>query len=371
MVEVDLAEVSRRNPDGSWALSGLTLSVADGEIMILTGPSGSGKTTTLRVVAGLDAVTTGTVRIGGEIVNNVPVHERDIALVSQEHTLYPHLTVGENLRFPLELRGTPEAEVERRVAAEVRVLKLGRLLKLRPQSLSEGHRQAASLGRATARAPRVFLFDEPLHALDASERSRVRRELRLFLKGLGVTTLYVTNDQIEAMAMGDRVAIIDRGRLRQVGTSQELLDRPVDRFVAGFFGTPGMRFADAVVEEEGGLGWFRVAGQRLRIPAGIPGPLRAWHDRRVLLGLRPWRLGDARAHPEHPVDARLRSRVDHLERHGHEDLVLFSVGADQLCARFPSGSAPPSGTPIEVTVDTNHVHVFDPATGSGIWHGRP
>lgn len=355
MADVHLSEVSRRNPDGSWALSEFTLSIADGEIMVLTGPSGSGKTTTLRVVAGLEEPTSGTISVAGEVVNGIPIHARDVALVTQEHTLYPHLTVEENLRFALELRRTPAAEVHRRVDAEARVLKLGRMLKRLPHTLSAGHRQTAALGRATTRAPRVFLLDEPLHALDAAERTRVRSELMVFLKGMGVTTLYVTNDQIEAMMMGDRVAVLADGGVRQVGPPQELLDQPLDRFVAGFFGTPGMRFADALVEEQSGLAWYRLADQRLRIPAALPGPLRAWRDRTVVLGVRPWRLGDARAEPEHPADARLHAVVDHFERHGHEDLVLFTVGEDQLCARFPSGSAPPAGSPVEVTVDTNHL----------------
>jgi multiple sugar transport system ATP-binding protein len=256
------------------------------------------------------------------------------------------------------------------VAAESRVLRLGGLLRRFPSTLSAGHRQAVALGRATARAPRLFLMDEPLSDLDARERVRMRRELHRFLKGLGTTTLYVTNDQTEAMTLGDRIAVLRGGALQQVGTSSELLERPADRFVAGFFGTPGMRFVDAVVEEQGGVAWYRIAGQRLRIPAGIPGPLRDLVGRPVVLGARPHQIVDGRAAPADAPGAVLFATVDRVERLGSEDLVFLPPRFGRLCARFGPGTAPPRGTRVELLVDTANVQLFDRSTERALWHGR-
>lgn len=370
MVSVSLVGVSRVHPDGTAALSELTLTAADGEILVLAGPSGSGKTTTLRVVAGLEPVAGGTVTIGDDIVNDWPPRDRDVALISQQHTLYPYLTVEENLRFPLSLRGVPRAEADARVQAESRVLRLRGLLDRFPRTLSAGHRQTVALGRATTRKPRVFLLDEPLSALDAGERTRLRGELRRFLTGLGTTTLYATNDQIEATTLGDRIAILDGGRLRQVGTPADLLARPADRFVAGFFGSPPASFLDAVVEESAGLGWYRVAGQRLRIPAGLPGPLRARAGLPVVLAVRPHQVRSAAADPAAPADRRLTGTVTRVERLGSEDLVTVDLGGQHLTARFPPRSGPPPGTPTELALDVADLPAFDPTTGTAIWHGR-
>lgn len=370
VADLRLDGVSRVHADGTRALWDVSVAVADGEVLALTGPSGSGKTTVLRVVAGLDAPSAGTVAIGGEVVNDLSPRERDVALISQEHALYPFLTVEQNLRFPLQVRHVPRAEADRRVAAESRVLRLRGLLGRRPASLSAGHRQAVAVGRATTRMPRVFLMDEPLSALDAAERVRMRAELRRFLSGLGTTTLYVTNDQTEAMVLADRIGVLREGRLRQVGTQAELLSRPADRFVAGFFGTPAAQFVDAVVEESGGIGWYRIAGQRLRIPAGMPGPLRARAGRRVVLAVRAHQLQDARSLPGAPVDARLTGPVERVERLGPEDLVFLGAGGQRVCARFPPRTAPSQGADAEVVVDVAELQAFDPETGQAIWHGR-
>jgi multiple sugar transport system ATP-binding protein len=322
-------------------------------------------------VAGLDEPSSGTLTIGGESMEGVPVRERDVALISQEHALYPYLTVERNLRFPLEMRKTPREEADRRVAAESRVLRLSRLMGRLPAQLSAGHRQTVALGRATTRAPRLFLMDEPLSALDAAERPRVRAELRRFLNGMGTTTLYATNDQAEAMLLADRVAVLDSGRLRQVGTPSQLLEQPVDLFVAGFFGLPPMQFAAAVVEEQGGLGWFRLAGQRLRVPGGLPGPLRARAGSQVVLGARPHQVTPPAAAAHLPVDARLSGTVARVERLGAEDLVYLAVDGATLCARFPPRTSPARGDTAEVAVDTASLQVFDPVSGVALWHGRP
>ncbi len=370
MADLRLEGVSRVHADGTRAIWDLTLTVADGEVVVLAGPSGSGKTTALRVVAGLDPLTSGTVAIGGEVVNDVFPRDRDVALITQEHSLYPFLTVEGNLRFPLEVRGVPRAEADRRVAAESRVLRLRSVLRRRPGTLSAGHRQAVAVGRATTRAPRLFLMDEPLSALDALERVRMRAELRRFLSGLGTTTLYVTNDQTEAMVLGDRIGVLREGRLQQIGPPTELLARPADRFVAGFFGTPSARFVDAVVEESAGIGSYVIAGQRLRIPAGIPGPLRAHAGRGVVLAIRAHQLRDAATARDAPADARLAGTVERVEHLGSEDLVYLDLGRDQICARFAPHSAPARGATAEVVVEVAELQVFDPLTDRAIWHGR-
>jgi multiple sugar transport system ATP-binding protein len=370
MARVVLDEVSRVHADGTKALSRLSLQVADGELMMITGPSGCGKTTTLRVIAGLEPVTTGTVTIGDDIVNDLPTRHRDVALVTQQHTLYPHMTVGDNLRFALRMSGTPRPETEQRVAAESRVLGIDRLLDRLPRVLSAGHRQSAALGRATARVPRVFLLDEPLSALDAAERVRVRAELHRYVKGTGVTTLYVANDQAEVMSLADRVALLRDGLLQQVGTPQQLLDRPVNQFVAGFAGLDGMSFLSARLEQSAGLAWFAVGGRRLRLPGGLPGTLRSHVGSAVTLGLRPHQLGDAAASPGHPVDERLPATVRRIERLGAYDQVVTDVAGAEVRARFDTGTAPAPGSTVELTVQTRLLQVFDPVTTAALWHGR-
>jgi multiple sugar transport system ATP-binding protein len=370
LAEVVLDEVTVVHRDGTVALAGLSLAVADGELLVLTGPSGSGKTTTLRVIAGLLTPASGQVLIGGEVVNDLPPQDRDVALVPQEHALYPHLTVRQNLAFPLRLRGASPAEVDRRVTAESRVLGLSRLLGRFPRTLSAGARQSVAIGRATARTPRVFLLDEPLASLDALQRARLRRELRAFLDGLAVTTVYVTNDQVEALAVGHRVAVLRDGVLEQVAPPAELLARPVNRFVAGFTGVPAMRFAAAVVEEDRGTVTYRLGDQRLRVPAGTPGPLRGRDGRRVVLGLRAHHL-----RPATPGEGpRLHGVVTRVEREGAVDLVLAEVAASGgtavVAARYDPGTGPPVGSAVELAVDAGELAVFDATTGAALWHGR-
>ncbi len=370
MAGVVLDGVSRVHPDGTRALWQLDLAVADGEVMVLTGPSGCGKTTTLRVIAGLEPASAGTVTIGDDVVNELPTRDRDVALVTQQHTLYPHMTVGDNLRFALRMSGTPRQETEQRITAESRVLGIDRLLDRLPRVLSAGHRQSAALGRATARLPRVFLLDEPLSALDAGERVRVRAELHRYVKTAGVTTLYVANDQAEVMSLADRVAVLRDGVLQQVGTPQEVLVRPVNQFVAGFAGLDGMGFVPARLEQSAGLAWFLVAGRRLRVPGGLPGALRSHVGLPVILGLRPHQLGDATAAPGHPIDERLPATVRRIERLGPYDQVVTEVAGTQVRARFAPGTAPGPGSAVELTVQARLVQVFDPVTATALWHGR-
>ncbi len=270
MASVQLDGIRKVHPGGGVALAGVDLEVADGELVVICGPSGSGKTTLLRVVAGLDAPTGGHVVLEGVRADTIPAGKRNVAMISQEHALLRHLDVEGNLAFPLKIRHTPEEELHDRVKAEARVLGLGRVLKRRPRELSAGQRQLTALGRVTVRPAGVYLMDEPLTHVDPTERARLRHEIRRVQQGMGVTTLYATNDQLDALMLADRVVVLRDGAIEQVASPDALLARPANVFVAGFFGLPAMAFVEARVVSEAGLGWLDVAGQRLRVPGGYP-----------------------------------------------------------------------------------------------------
>src|SRR5574341_105056 len=287
MAELQLEDVSRVHPDGSVAVAGLSLYVRHGELLALVGPSGSGKSTVLRLIAGLEPVTSGTISIGGRVVNDLQPHERNVAMVFEGDSLYPHLTAGDNLRFGLEMGRVPKAEIDLRVQAESRVLGVARLLGRLPRTLSAGQRQRVAVGRATVRVPSVFLLDEPLTHLDAAKRDQLRQELSNLQRGLGVTTVYVTHDQAQAMAIGDRIAVLRRGRLEQVDTPRALYRRPDNTFVASFLGSPGMSPLLGSIRRDADGTWIAVGSQRLRFPGEPAGGLRHYLDRPVVIGLRP------------------------------------------------------------------------------------
>jgi multiple sugar transport system ATP-binding protein len=385
MAELQFEEVSRVHPDGSVALAQLSLHVRNGELLALVGPSGSGKSTTLRLVAGLEPVTSGTISIGGRVVNRLPPHERDVAMVFEGDSLYPHLTAGGNLRFGLEMGRVPKPEIDLRVQAESRVLGVARLLGRMPRSLSAGQRQRVAVGRATVRMPAVFLLDEPLTHLDAARRHQLRLELSTLQRGMGVTTVWVTHDQAQAMAIGDRIAVLRRGRLEQVDTPRALYQRPVNTFVASFIGTPGMSLLPATVEPDGAR--IGVAGQFLRFPGTPAGSLRRYLGRPLVLGIRPEHVQlaaptapDATSGPR-----RLRLTVARVEHLGSEIGVACAVdapavavpdageplpfgGGAVLYARFPARTAVHRGEPIEVEIDLAELSFFDADTGAALWH---
>jgi multiple sugar transport system ATP-binding protein len=384
MAELQLEDVTRVHPDGSVAVAGLTLHVRHGELLALVGPSGSGKSTTLRLVAGLEPVTSGTITIGGRVVNGLQPHERKVAMVFEGDSLYPHLTAGGNLRFGLEMERVPRPEIDLRVQAESRVLGVARLLGRLPSSLSAGQRQRVAVGRATVRVPEVFLLDEPLTHLDAARRDQLRQELRGLQRGMGVTTVYVTHDQAQAMAIGDRIAVLRRGRLEQVATPRALYRRPDNTFVASFLGSPGMSLLPATLERDGDGIWIRVGGQRLRFPGQPSGALRRYLGRPVVIGVRPEHVSAARGTPRPQRRLRLTAaRVEHL---GPELLVTCAVDAPavvvpdagaepppmpegaSLHARFPAHSGVHQGDRVEVEVDTAELTYFDPSTGTALWH---
>ena len=273
MAQVSFADVKKVYPDGTMAVKGLTLDIPDGELMVFVGPSGCGKTTALRMVAGLEVITEGEVRIGDEVVNGLPPRDRDVAMVFQNYALYPHKTVYENLSFPLRLRRLAKSEIDQRVKRMAQVLDIEQQLQRRPRQLSGGQRQRVAMGRALIREPRAFLMDEPLSNLDAKLRTQMRAELGLIHKQIAVTTIYVTHDQVEAMTLGQRVAVMRNGELQQVAAPQELYSRPDNLFVAGFIGSPAMNFFEGtVVRHDGGLGVTFGDGQQLGVESAEAGP---------------------------------------------------------------------------------------------------
>ncbi|HYY80411.1 MAG TPA: ATP-binding cassette domain-containing protein [Actinomycetes bacterium] len=385
MADVQLDDLSRVYPDGTRAVAGLTLYVRDRELLAVVGPSGCGKSTALRMVAGIEPIDGGTVTIGGRVVNGLKPHERDVAMVFERGALYPHLTAAENLRFGLTARRLPETEIEQRVAAEARVLGLQRLLDRLPRTLSAGQRQRVALGRATVRVPRVFLLDEPLTHMDAGERTRLRSELAQLQHGLGVTTIYVTHDQAQAMAIGDRVAVMRAGRIEQVANPRTLYHQPANAFVASFLGSPAMALVAGGLETDAGRTWVRLGSQRLGFPGTPSGRLRGRVGRPVTVGVRPEHLHEAAG--ARPGAAVLRATVARVERLGHETLAACAIDAqpvlvtdtpgvaDQpggeralLTARLSGHHRARPGDPVDLSVDTARLSFFDPVSGDALWH---
>jgi multiple sugar transport system ATP-binding protein len=399
VAEVEFSDVAKVFPDGTRAVSDLTLQAQDGEFMVLVGPSGCGKTTALRMVAGLEDITEGEIKIGDRIVNQVPSRDRDIAMVFQSYALYPHLTVYDNIAFSLRLRKEKKDEIDRRVREAARILDLEPLLDKKPRALSGGQRQRVAMGRAIVRQPAAFLMDEPLSNLDAKLRVQMRAEISRLQRNLGVTTIYVTHDQVEAMTMGDRVAVMRRGELQQVAPPQELYDQPLNLFVGGFIGSPAMNLLEATLERvDGGLAAV-LGDQRIRLDDELvqarPG-LKAYEGRTVVVGIRPEQLEDAAIARESPENRRLRGEVELREALGAELMVHFKISApaamteevkelaedagataEELAAgderhsvvvgRFSPDSSVQPGHTAEVAVDTRAVHFFDTQTGMAIY----
>jgi multiple sugar transport system ATP-binding protein len=382
MADVLLDDVSRVFPDGTSAVSHLSLHVRHGELLVVVGPSGCGKSTVLRLVAGLDPLSGGTISIGGRVVNDLPPGERNLAMVFEAAALYPHLTAAQNLRFGLAIRKLPEEEIDQRVGAESRVLRLGRFLDRKPKTLSAGQRQRVAIGRATVRVPQVFLLDEPLTHLDAGERIRLRTELAQLQHGLGVTAIYVTHDQSQAMAIGDRVAVMRAGRIEQVDTPRAIYRRPANAFVASFLGEPAMNLLSGYVEEDAGRTWVVLGGQRLPFP-GTPSGLLRGRVGPVTVGIRPEHVSPAGSTPGTPV---LFSTAARIERLGSQLLVSCPLtttavtvpdtpgverdpgGPANLIARFPAGHPVRRGDRVELAVDVSELSLFDPVTGDALWN---
>ena len=386
MADVLLDDVSRVYPDGTAAVSHLNLYARHGELLVVVGPSGCGKSTTLRLIAGVEPLSGGTISIGGRPMANVPARERDLAMVFEAGALYPHLTASDNLRFGLAIRKMPAGEIDERVGAESRVLRIGKLLDRLPRTLSAGQQQRVAIGRATVRVPSVFLLDEPLTHLDAGERIRLRTELARILRGLGATAIYVTHDQDQAMAIGDRVAVMRAGVVEQVAEPRTLYRRPANTFVASFVGEPAMALVAGRLEVGDGGAWVVLGSQRLPFPGTPSGALRTRVGSPVTVGIRPEHLTDA-ATAAAP-GAVLTSTAARVERLGAELLVRCTLDALQvrvpdtpgvdvdlepagqatLAVRFPARHPVRPGDRVELAVDTGQLCFFDPATGAALWH---
>jgi multiple sugar transport system ATP-binding protein len=400
MAGVTFDKVTKTYPDGTTAVHQLDLEIKDGEFMVLVGPSGCGKTTALRMVAGLEDITSGVLKIGDRVVNHVPSRDRDIAMVFQSYALYPHLSVYDNIAFGLKIKKLPKDEIERRVDNAARILGLEPFLKRKPRALSGGQRQRVAMGRAIVREPAAFLMDEPLSNLDAKLRVQMRAEIAGLQHDLGVTTIYVTHDQVEAMTMGDRVAVMRKGELQQVADPQTLYDRPVNLFVGGFIGSPAMNMIEATLEQKNGGYAAKVGNESIAIEAeevkARPG-LAAYVGKEIVLGIRPEDLEDAALAPG-TESQRLRGQVELTEALGSEVMVHFTIKARHattedvrelaedvgderaieqsadgdtatLVGRFGARSRVRPDQPVEVAVDTRSLHFFDPHTGLGIYDG--
>ncbi len=395
MASVTLDRIGKTYPDGTSAVQELSLEIEDGEFVVLVGPSGCGKTTALRMVAGLEDITEGVARIGDRVVNHVPSRDRDIAMVFQSYALYPHLNVYDNIAFSLKLRGTPKDEIDPLVQKAARLLGLEELLKRKPRALSGGQRQRVAMGRAIVREPAAFLMDEPLSNLDAKLRVQMRAEISELQRSLGVTTIYVTHDQVEAMTLGDRVAVMRKGRLQQVAHPQTLYDNPVNLFVGGFIGSPAMNMLEGTLAQHEGALQVVLGSQRLPIPPETlqrRPALKAFEGRPLIVGIRPEDLEDAAlGAPEQPT---LRGTTRLRESLGSDVIVHFEVDARQavtdevrelasdagaeapaagdgdrgatVVGRFGPRSRVRVGEAFDASVDTTALHFFDPETGLGI-----
>jgi multiple sugar transport system ATP-binding protein len=395
---VTFDQVSKIYPDGTKAVSGMDLEIENEEFMVLVGPSGCGKTTALRMVAGLEDISEGTVRIGDRVVNHVPPRDRDIAMVFQSYALYPHLTVYDNIAFGLKLKGEKKDEIDRRVKEAARILGLEPFLKRKPRALSGGQRQRVAMGRAIVRQPQAFLMDEPLSNLDAKLRVQMRAEISKLQNDLGVTTIYVTHDQVEAMTMGDRVAVMRKGELQQVAAPQELYERPVNLFVGGFIGSPAMNMVEATLERRNGGMAVKLGSQSITLgdeAVSARPAIKRFEGKKVILGIRPEDLEDADLASEVPADRRLRGKVELREALGSEIMVHFRIdarpaltedvrelardvgderavqdeGAEEttMVGRFGARSRVSMAEETDVAVDTHALHFFDPETGLGIY----
>jgi multiple sugar transport system ATP-binding protein len=393
MAEIQFKEITKRYPDGFEAVKAIDLDIGDGEFMILVGPSGCGKSTALRMIAGLEDITSGDLIIGGERVNDLAPRDRDIAMVFQNYALYPHMTVRDNMGFALKLAKTEKGEIDRKVSEAAKILDLEQHLDRKPANLSGGQRQRVAMGRAIVRDPKAFLMDEPLSNLDAKLRVQMRTEVARIQKRLGTTTVYVTHDQTEAMTLGDRVAVMRAGVVQQVDTPQELYENPVNLFVAGFIGSPAMNFMPAQID-----------GNTIKLPmaeARLPEELRANLDgtRELFAGIRPEHFEDASLVPEDKRDhgAVFRTKIEVLEWMGAELYAHFTIGRqsieseelaelaeeagtadvpgageeDRVIARLDAESQIRAGQEAELWLDTSQLHFFNPENGRSLGAREP
>jgi multiple sugar transport system ATP-binding protein len=391
MAEITLEHLTKRYPNGVEAVKDLSLEVPDEKLLVLVGPSGCGKTTALRMIAGLEDITSGDLYIGGKRMNDVMERDRDIAMVFQNYALYPHMTVAQNIGFTLKLSRRPRQEVRQRVRETAELLGLEDLLDRKPRQLSGGQRQRVAMGRAIIRQPQAFLMDEPLSNLDAQLRVQMRGEIEALQKRLGVTTVYVTHDQVEAMTMGDQIAVLRDGLLQQVGHPTDVYDKPANLFVAGFIGSPPMNLAQATIASENGRLVAKLGETAISIPDEVAKEqgLEKWRDKMVILGIRPEDLHQPEDGAAGSNGAKLPATIDRIEalgasllvhfavdappaktagiaaatgEHGLDEVPLIGHGGAWFSAAFAPRSGVRTGNEVDVVLDTKRLHFFDPET---------
>ena len=394
MAEVVLEDITKVYPNGYQAVTDVSLDIADGEFIVMVGPSGCGKSTVLRMIAGLENISGGTLKIDDKVVNHLEPKDRNVAMVFQNYALYPHKTVEQNIGFALKMAKVPRAEIDKRVAEAARILELTEYLNKRPALLSGGQRQRVAMGRAIVRNPKAFLMDEPLSNLDAKLRVQMRAEIASLQRDLGVTTFYVTHDQVEAMTMGDRVAVIKRGVLQQVDTPQRLYDHADNLFVAGFIGSPSMNLIEATIGSTSGGQTVTIGSHSLAVADDVLAAhprLRDYDGRKVAVGIRPEQLEDAAIDTDAPETHRLRARVELVEALGSDLLVHAALDARPvrtaqtaeaaeasieelghhdsatIVARFDPRSRVKIADDVTIAVDTTRIQFFDLDTGLAIW----
>ncbi len=394
MAEITLEKLTKVYPDGTKALTDFDLEVGDGEFVVFVGPSGCGKTTALRMVAGLETVTAGTVKIEGHVVNDLPPKDRDIAMVFQNYALYPHMNAADNMGFGLKMRGVAKSEIDKRVREASKILGLDDVLRKKPRTLSGGQRQRVAMGRAIVREPQAFLMDEPLSNLDAKLRVQMRAEIARIQRAFGVTTIYVTHDQSEAMTLGDRVVVMRGGRIQQIDSPQRVYERPANLFVAEFIGSPAMNLVEARVDRVDDSLWVTFGPHRLRVDDEVVRArpaLNEYDGRPLALGVRPEDFEDVAA-SQRQGNGRLSAVVDIREDMGSEVFIHFGVEAPAVrseqvqealepeaaevravlqqgapfIARVSRESHAREGENVELVVDTRRLHFFDLATGHAI-----
>src|SRR5436190_19175542 len=350
--------------DDVHAVIDVNLEIRDKEFLVLVGPSGCGKTTTLRMIAGLESISSGDILIGNTVVNNLPPMDRDIAMVFQNYALYPHMSVYHNMAFGLKMRKFDRAEISKRVQEAAEILGIQNLLARKPRQLSGGQRQRVALGRAIVRHPQVFLFDEPLSNLDAKLRVQMRVELKKLHPRLGTTAIYVTHDQVEAMTLGDRVVVMRDGWVQQVGDPMTLYNEPANRFVAGFIGSPAMNFADVRIAGENGGLWAEGEGIRLKVPAHLDNRVGAYAGKPVTIGIRPEEMLVAR--DSDPPELNIPAVVEVVERLGSEILLDVAVGSVTMVASVEPSSRAKVQEQLQLAINPERLHFFDAETEAAI-----
>lgn len=366
MADVILKQVTKAYPGNVIAVNEISIDIADKEFVVLVGPSGCGKSTTLRMIAGLEEITSGTIKINGRIVNDIPAKNRDIAMVFQNYALYPHMSVYNNLAFGLKLRHFPQVEIERRVHEAAEILGIVHYLDRKPRELSGGEKQRVAVGRAIVRKPKVFLFDEPLSNLDAKLRVQMRMELQKLHNRLQSTMIYVTHDQVEALTLGDRIVVMKDGFVQQIADPVRLYESPANKFVAGFIGSPPVNFLNGQVTPRNGEIYFTAEGMQLKILKQHQERLGSYLNRPVILGIRPEDIYDKLFAQDASEDFMVTATVDLVEPMGSEIYLYFSVKKNNFIVRVSNQDTATAGQDLQLVFDMSKAHFFDPQTEAAV-----